>query len=550
MTAMPEPHDSLLTDLAHIVGPEWVRTSLPDRIAYNNDCWPRGIILTRGQRIYQNLPRAIVQPENESQVQQLVTWAQQTGTPIIPFGAGSGVCGGAVSADQITPAGIIIDLKRLNKILEIRPDDMTLRAQPGIIGMILEKELERKNLTLGHFPSSLYCSSLGGYLAARSAGQNSSRYGKIEDMVRSLRVVTGDAQIVDTTPRPTHPDLTQLFIGSEGTLGIITEATLRIEPAPTHRFYRGFRFSNVELALHALREMMQSGLHPSVVRLYDAFDSLIAGKRSSGASPKSVNSSVNSPVHTSVHHPAPTPPNLFSRLQLHAANVLPASFTNTLTDKIKRRVDLAAKGLLGRAIGQPLLINALIDTLPEHCMLVIGFDGTELIEAEANFAFDLLGRYGLDLGPEPGLHWLENRFNVSYKQSPMFDTGAFIDTMEVSTTWSNLNNLYTTVRAALSSHVFVMAHFSHLYTEGSSIYFTFAGFGNDVDESLERYQNTWKAGLDAVARAGGSIAHHHGVGLSKAPWTHHDHPGGPALFTALKNTFDPANIMNPGKVYA
>lgn len=540
MTASPEPYDSLVSDLSNIVGPDWVRTSLPDRLAYNNDCWPRGIILTRGQRVYQNLPIAIVQPENEQQIQQLVAWAQKTSTPIIPYGAGSGVCGGAVSDDSTGQSGIIIDLKRLNKIIEIRPDDMLLRAQPGVIGMILEKELERQSLTMGHFPSSLYCSSLGGYLAARSAGQTSSRYGKIEDMVRSLRVVTGTGELLETAPSNKHlntPDLTQLFVGSEGTLGLITEATLRIEPAPTHRFYRGFRFANVEQALNAIREMMQTGLRPAVVRLYDAFDSLIAGKPSK----KSADQSAHQPT---------TSPNLLQRLQNQAATILPATLTNTLTEKLKSRVDLAAKSLLGRAIGQPLVLNALVDVLPEHCMLVIGFDGTELIEDEANFAFDLLGRYGLDLGPAPGFHWLENRFNVSYKQSPMFDTGAFIDTMEVSTTWSNLNNLYTNVRAALSPHVFVMAHFSHLYTEGSSIYFTFAGFGSDVDESLERYQSTWKTGLDAVARAGGSIAHHHGVGLSKAPWTHHDHPGGPALFEALKNTFDPSGIMNPGKVYA
>ncbi|MBA2662678.1 MAG: FAD-binding oxidoreductase [Bradymonadaceae bacterium] len=535
LSTLPETSAALVRDLAGIVGPQWVRSGLTDRLAYNNDCWPRGIILTRGRRIHQHLPAAIAQPRNEHEVAALVAWARRTGTPIIPYGAGSGVCGGTL-ADE---TAVIVDLKRLKRILETREEDMVLRAETGIIGMVLEKELERRGLTLGHFPSSLYCSSLGGYLAARSAGQYSSRYGKIEDMVLSMRVVAGSGEVIETgadplQARPRHgvpalgPDLTQLFVGSEGTLGLITEATLRIEPVATHRFYRGFQFGDVNLALNAMREMMQAGLRPAVVRLYDAFDSLIGSKRSS--TKKNVNEA----------------PWLFDRLKRHASDVVPEQ----LFGQLKRRVDVATKGLLGRIVGQPLILNALIDVLPADCMLVIGFEGTALVEDEANYAFELLSRYGLDLGVEPGMHWLQNRFNVSYKQSPMFDTGSFVDTMEVSTTWANLSNLYESVRRAVSPYVFVMAHFSHVYPEGSSIYFTFAGFGGDLDDTLKRYEATWKAGLDAVAQSGASIAHHHGVGLSKAAWTHHDHPGGQALFGALKSAFDPDAIMNPGKVYA
>lgn len=527
---------ALVRDLEAIVGRRWVRTSGPDRLAYNNDCWPRGIILTRGRKVHQNLPAAIVQPGTVAEVEAIVNWARRTSTPIVAFGAGSGVCGGTVTG----PEGVIVDMKRLKALVKTRPEDMTARVQSGIIGMVLERELEARGLTMGHFPSSLYCSSLGGYLAARSAGQCSSRYGKIEDMVLSMEVVTGRGERIETGPNaladfprervPTGgPDLTQLFVGSEGTLGLITEATMRVEPAPTHRAYRGFQFPNVTIALDAIREMMQAGLRPTVVRLYDAFDSLIAGKRGSTSEDTD-----------------DTPPWLLNRLWQRARTSLPQG----VMGQVRRKVDVAAKGLLGRIVGRPLMLNALLDVLPSECMLVVGFDGTSpIVEDEANFAFGLLGRYGLDLGPAPGLHWLENRFNVSYKQSPMFDTGAFVDTMEVSTTWANLETLYNNVRAAVGGYVFVMAHFSHVYSEGSSIYFTFAGFGKDLEDTLDVYGKTWQAGLGAVAASGGSIAHHHGVGQSKAEFTAYDHPGGHALFGALKAAFDPDAILNPGKVY-
>lgn len=523
-------------DLEAIVGAQWVRTSFPDRLAYQNDCWPRGIILSRGRRLDHHLPSAIVQPADEREVVALVDWAIQTGVPIVPYGAGSGVCGGAV-ADE---SSIVVDLKRLDQILEIDPDNATLRAQPGIIGMDMERALNHAGWTMGHYPSSLYCSSLGGYLAARSAGQYSSRYGKIEDMVLSMRLVTGQAEVLDTAADPLRPlvdethsarsDLNQIVVGSEGTLGLITECLMRIEPNPTRRRYRGFQFPRITPALEAIREIKQLGLRPTTVRLYDESDSLVSSSKKGDSNSAS----------------KPKAPALISRLASQARKILPPGVDipfDELVDRISRK-------LLGRAIGHPLLLNTAAEILPGHCMLVIGFEGNnDLVDLDADYAFEICRRYGIDLGPGPGEHWLQNRFNVSYKQSPLFDTGAFVDTMEVSTTWANLENLYENVRQALREHVFVMAHFSHVYPEGSSIYFTFAGFAPDLDSTLEKYTATWTAGLDAVAKSGASIAHHHGVGQSKAPWTKFDHLGGPAYFQALKDRFDPHRILNPGKVY-
>ena len=539
---MPTPA-ALARELADLVGPEHVLTDLADRVAYNNDCWPRNIILTRGQVIAAHMPAAIVRPADELEVQRVIQWARRTQTPIVPYGAGSGVCGGAVTDGQ----GVILDLKRLRALRRVEHDDLLIRAQSGLIGMNLELELQRLGLTLGHFPSSLLCSSLGGYLAARSAGQCSSRYGKIEDMVASMRVVTGAGALLETTLDPlgasaqtldAGPDLTQLFVGSEGTLGVITEATLYVQPHPTTLAYRGFQFDGLDEALDAIQVMMQQGLRPAVVRLYDAFDTIIA--RRGGASAQTARDGLG-------RLKGALPEGMVERV----AQWLTLSQPEAKLAEVSDRVEQITRGLMGRVMGQPLWLNRAIDALPDQCLLIVGFEGDGLATAlEAEHAFELLRHRGLDLGQEPGEHWRRHRYSVSYKQSAIYAAGAFVDTMEVSTTWENLRRLYWAVRQALAPHVLVMAHFSHVYPEGSSIYFTFAGWASDgLEQTLERYDRAWRAGLDAVAACGASIAHHHGVGQSKAAWTARDHAGGPPLFEALKATFDPDGVMNPGKVY-
>ncbi|MEO1269688.1 MAG: FAD-binding oxidoreductase [Myxococcota bacterium] len=484
-------------------------------------------------------PAGIIQPGSETEVAEVVRILGEACEPVVPYGAGSGVCGGT-TPDR---GGFVVDVKRLRGITALDSEALTVRVGAGTIGMDLETELQRRGFTLGHYPSSLYCSSVGGYLAARSAGQQSSLFGKIEDMVQSLRLVTGTGELLDTGPGlgvdawPGGLDMTQLVVGSEGTLGIITSSTLRIHPAPEVQLYRGFQCPTLEEGLQVQRRLMQAGLRPCVMRLYDEFDSLIAGRGDDAAAEPGL------------------PSRLVSGLREVALEAVreradEVGWLKELWPDVTRRVSRAARGLLGRAIGQPLLLNQLVDALPGGCLLVLGFEGPEretLREAQAGFA--IARQHGFDLGPGPGEHWHANRFNVSYKQSPLFDMGAFVDTMEVSTTWSSLTHMYYAVKEAVAPHAFIMAHFSHAYPEGASIYFTFAGFGSDTEESLARYEAAWQAGQEAVMASGGSVAHHHGVGLSKAPRIGHDHQGGRVLFEGLKAAFDPQGIMNPGKVW-
>ncbi len=507
-----------LTSLEKIVGKESVLTSFPDRIAYNADCWPRNLILSRGQIITPNLPAAVVQPRTEKQVSNIVKWAIKTKTPLVPFGAGSGVCGGTLG----DPQGVVVDMKHFNKILKVDKKNHMLHSEVGIIGMNLETELQRQGLTLGHFPSSLYCSTLGGYLAGRSAGQFSTRYGKIEDMVESVRLVSGEGEIFTTGND--EIDVLQSFVGSEGTLGFITEATLRIEEKPRQHYYRGFEFNDIPSAIDAMRRVIQSGLRPTVLRLYDEFDSLIA-KRKAGRSKSSTSSK------------------LIEKIE----GFLPSQTAS----QVRNNATAISKAIMGRVLGAPLVLNTMVDALPAECLLIIGFEGsTSIAKAEADEAFELLGARGIDLGSGPGHHWLEHRMDVSFKQSAMYVAGTFVDTMEISTSWTNLERLYRNVRKAMSPRVFIMAHFSHAYEHGCSIYFTFLGYADGLDNTLEAYQETWDLALNAVRNSGASVAHHHGVGVSKSGFTKYDHPGGRPLFDLLKSTFDPHEILNPGKVWS
>jgi alkyldihydroxyacetonephosphate synthase len=381
------------------------------------------------------------------------------------------------------------------------------------VGEYLEHELNRRGWTMGHFPSSIMCSTFGGWLAARSAGQLSTKYGKMEDMVRRLTLVDGRGQIHELD----DPDLVQLVVGSEGTLGIITRAEATVHPVAETRHYRGWAFSRVAAGCEAIRRLLQKGLRPCVVRLYDELDSFLHRSEKEG----------------------------------HGEGRSLDEFLSMLTPDGGSQWKKVA---IGAALSRPSLLNKLASTLLPYaqsgCLLIVGFEGERsLVEAEARAATVELERAGgRDLGPGPGQRWLAHRYSVSFRMSKVFDAGAFVDTMEVAASWDRLLDLYRAVREAISPLAFIMAHFSHAYADGCSIYFTFASRGSSRWDAERKYDDIWRAGLAAAHQAGATISHHHGVGLSKAPFMPEEHGEAMAIYRGLKDVFDPANIMNPGKM--
>lgn len=269
--------ERLLADLKRIVGQAGVSTDRGLLQAFGVDLAPFLFLeKRRGKR--RPAPVAMVIPESEKQISRLLAWATEKGVPVIPYGGGSGVCGGTV---PVKPS-ISVSLGRLNRIQEIDKISGVVRAEAGVYGPDLERALNQEGYTLGHFPASFELSTVGGWVATRSAGQNSTRYGKIEDMVIALRVVLADGRVVRTVPAPrsaTGSSLPQLFLGTEGTLGIITEATLRIWPTPEQKVYQSYAFGSFAEGLDAIRKLVQAGYRPAVVRLYDENEAAWYGSR-------------------------------------------------------------------------------------------------------------------------------------------------------------------------------------------------------------------------------------------------------------------------------
>lgn len=490
--------------------PELRQSASPaDRIAYARDLWPRHHLDVSAGRIAEHRPGLVVWPRDTAEVAAVVRFCAAEGVPLVPFGAGSGVCG-AVLPDART---VVLDLKRLERWRTLDAAAPSLDVEAGALGIRLEEDLQARGFTAGHFPSSILCSTVGGWVAARGAGQCSGRYGKIEDMVASLECVVGRGEIVRLHRRAHGPDLVPLMIGSEGVLGVITSATLRLHPAPAARAYGAFSFPTLPAGWTAMRDMFQAGLRPAVARLYDPFDSFIARmgsvRRGLGGKEKEK------------HGP-----------------------------KMPGAGGVALRGLL-RA---PHLLNEAVDALGARVLrgstLVLIFEGSaEESAGDLARAVAITEQHGArPLGEAPARHWLEHRYGVSYRQSAVFMAGAFSDTMEVAATWSRLGALYDAVREALGQHVFVMAHLSHAYPDGCSIYFTFAGSAPTVAEAEARYDAAWRAALDAAIGAGGTLSHHHGVGRSKAPRLGAELGAGVDVVRALRGVFDPAGIMNPGNL--
>ncbi|MEZ4322792.1 MAG: FAD-binding oxidoreductase [Myxococcota bacterium] len=480
-------------------------TEILDRYAASRDLWPGGTLaFWHGESAPR--PARVFWPENEAQVAEVLQAASAQGIPVVPYGLGSGVCGGARGRE----GSWVVDTKRLTHLGPLDEERWTLQVGAGVNGQQLEDALQGRGFTLGHSPSSISCSSVGGWAAARSAGQFSSKYGVFEDMVLGLTFVTPTGRILEIgTHGDDDPALLPLILGSEGTLGIVTRLTLRIWRTPESRWLRGYRFSTVEDALDAMRRLMQAELWPAVVRLYDPVDTRIGGK----TKPKS--------AHESNRR--------FVRRWLAKAGEI---------DAIKKRT-------LALPLSLPGVVNRIFDGVSSGCLLIVGWEGRPaVVEAQTAAGRAILEERGEDLGAGPGNRWFQSRHAVSYKLMPVFERGGFADTMEIAARWSDLPRVYESVREAVAPHAVVLAHMSHVYPEGGSIYFSFAGRG-----TREVYEAVWNAAQDAVLAAGATVTHHHGVGSLKARWAAAE--VGPAVegWRELKDRLDPNGVMNPGRLF-
>lgn len=477
-----------------------VSTTLPDRLAGSRDLWQRRLVETQhGVGVANELPLGIVRPETAEDVAALVGVARREGVPLVPFGAGSGVCG-AIAPDART---LVVDTKRLRSV-ERRGDALVLG--PGTLGILLEEALGRKSLTLGHFPSSILCSTVGGWVAARGAGQCSGRYGKIEDMLLGAECVLGSGETVSFQRRTGGIDLLPLLVGSEGTLGILTSLSLRLLPAPAARAFCAYELPDLDSGVAALRRIYQTGLRPAVARLYDPLDSALLRQRPRASG-----------------QPDPDGP------------LEPNRHTGILS-------------LLGAARALNGAVELLERTLLRESKLVLVFEGLSGdVEADADAAAKLVRELGgASLGEAHARTWFERRYAVGYEQSRVFRHDSWSDTLEVAAPWSCLLPLYHAMRAAVGRHALVMAHLSHAYPDGCSIYFTFLARSRE-GEAVALHRTVWSDALAAALEAGGTISHHHGIGRVRAEALAGElGAGGLAVLRALKRAWDPDGILCPG----
>jgi len=267
-TFNPTPHRNELSARLGAEQVTWDETSL---LEHAHDYWSLAQLrLLRGTLA--NRPLCVVRPTSVDQVATALRYANEKRLPVVPFGAGSGVCGGVLPNEQ----SIVIDMRRMDRILDLNETALMVKVQAGKMGGIFEAELDAAGYTMGHFPQSIDVSTVGGWVATRAAGQYSTRYGNIEDALLALQVVLANGDVVETRVGPrsaSGPDVRNIFLGAEGTLGIVTELTARIFPKPPSSVGQAFTFESFDAGLEAIRAFMRAGWRPPVVRLYDAIES-------------------------------------------------------------------------------------------------------------------------------------------------------------------------------------------------------------------------------------------------------------------------------------
>ena len=479
--------------LAAAVGAEHVRDDRDDRIRHAvGRSYPDLVRIRSGDAA--SAPDAVVLPGSAEQVGAVLAACAEHRIAVVPFGGGTSVVGGVEPVRDGMAATVTLDLGRLASSVEVDSTSLTARLDAGLLGPDAERRLREQGVTLGHFPQSFEYSTVGGWVATRSAGQASTGYGRIDELVEAVRCVTpaGELGTRAVPASAAGPSLRELVVGSEGVLGVICEATVRVRPAPAARRYEGWSFATFAEGRDAFRVMEQAGASADVNRLSDEAE---------------------------------------TRLSMALAS------SGSATEKLGRRY-LRMRGHEG------------------GCLAIVGFEGDEeeVDDRRRRTGALLRAGGGVALGHRPGDAWLRSRYAAPYLRDELLDRGVLVETLETAATWANLGALHHAVgealRAALSGRgtpALVMCHVSHLYPSGASLYFTF--LARQEEDALAQWRAAKTAASEAIVAGGGTITHHHAIGRDHRQWMRAEVGElGLELLRAAKERLDPAGIMNPGKL--
>lgn len=478
--------------LAAIVGPEHLRDDRETRLRHAAGQSYPDLVAVRSGAV-PDAPDAVVLPASHAEVRAVLETCGAARVAVVPFGGGTSVVGGVTPRREGFEGVVTLDLSRLDAVVGIDERSLTATLQAGLVGARAEEALAARGLTLGHFPQSFERATIGGFAATRSAGQASTGYGRFDDLLERVRAATpaGDLDLGRGPASAAGPDLRGLVAGSEGTLGVVTEVTLRVRPAPAARRFEGWALPSFEAGCEALRLLVQSGLAPDVARLSDAAETRATLAQAGGASGTALRGWL----------------------------------------RLRRRWGgcLLVCGWEGRA--------PVVAWRRRHAARALHRHG------------------GLGLGRAVGEAWRAGRFSGPHLRDALLDRGLLVETLETATGWSGLLGLHAAagraLRAALRSAgvpALVLCHVSHLYPSGASLYYTVLARPRRGEE-VAAWRAAKLAASEAVAAAGATITHHHAVGTEHLPWMRREVGAlGVEVLRAVKARLDPAGILNPGKL--
>ena len=495
----PTRHYGFLAEMRVWMRGDQICDSLRERVIHAYGKGFRDLFRMR-RGMAEGAPDLVLYPESEHDVLMTLRAAARHDVVVIPFGGGSNIAG-CLEHSEGRRMVTSLDMRRMRRVLAVDVESCTARIEAGAFGPDLEEQLNGYGVTLGHFPDSFLHSTLGGWIATRSAGMQSDKYGKIEDMVIALRMVTpGGVLATRTVPKSSNGiDVNHLCIGSEGTLGVITEATMQVHPRPESRRTHGYLFMEFEAGIQAMHECVRKECVPSMLRLSDP-----------------------------------------DKTALSLAFKPPSSGLSQAVTKVMKSY-LKVKGF----------------DFARACLMLTTFEGSRSGAARQRSEVNAIyRRFGaVDLGPSSGKSFESTKYDFPHIRDFLMDRGISSDVSETSTVWSNLVPLYGATTSALRAAIaesgvkpWVGCHISHTYECGASLYLTFACRQQDGRE-MQQYLHAKRTVQQLFIDHGATLSHHHAVGTEHLPWLTDDiSPLGVRAVAAIKDGLDPDNIMNPGRL--
>lgn len=486
--------DEVLSELRTVLGAGNVSTESVDRILHSGGKSTPDLLRRRSGDAL-NAPDVVAFAGSIQDVREILDISFRRRLAVVPFGGGTSVVGGVEPVRGPFQGVVALDLQRLNNLLHIDPLNRTATFEAGIRGPAIEAALEPHGFTLGHFPQSHQQATLGGYVATRSAGQASTGYGRSDDLVKSVHIETpaGPLDVGSSAPgTAAGPQLLDVVVGSEGTLGVITTATVKITPTPDRKTYGSWSFPSFAAGAEAMRRLQHDGVRgdmPHVCRLSD-------------------------------------------------------------TDETESTFKLG--GWKTGALSRYLAVRG--QKTPAIALFVWEGNADETAGRKRRSARILREAGGIALGPMPAQSWEHGRFSGPYLRDELLTRGVYVETLETAATWSRAEDTYRSVRAAIlealganGGGAYVQTHISHVYSDGVSLYFTF--FAGLEDDGLAQNARVKKAASNAIVAANATITHHHAVGMDHSPYLEAEIGAlGVSVLRGIKNTLDPDGIMNPGKL--